>query len=148
VTVVRAARELLAAREDVWAFVAEPYHLADWWPGVTGVEPDRRGLAPGARWRLIAGPQAGGPLTAFLRPAQAAGTLLVLDVRAPERVHLQFVNDRIDAVLALAEAAPGRTLATLEVEGAWGRVNRALPRRALGRLHALVQTAADLGSPS
>ena len=34
-------------RADVWAFLAEPYHLSDWWPGITGVEPDRRGFAPG-----------------------------------------------------------------------------------------------------
>ena len=49
-----AARELLAPREDVWLFLAEPHHLSDWWPGVAGVTPDRRGLAPGARWKLHA----------------------------------------------------------------------------------------------
>ena len=47
-----AERELLAARADVWAFLAEPYHLADWWPGIPRVEPDRRGFAPGARWQV------------------------------------------------------------------------------------------------
>jgi uncharacterized protein YndB with AHSA1/START domain len=143
-TVVRATRELLAPRGDVWAYVAEPYHLSDWWPGVTGVEPDRRGLAPGARWRLLAGPQAAGPLGAFLRSPSTVGTLLVLEVREPERVRVQFVNERIDAVLTLEEAAPDRTLAALDVEGAWLRVNRALPRKALARLHALVQTAGPI----
>ena len=44
--------ELLAPRADVWAFLAEPYHLSDWWPGITGVDPDLRGFAPGARWRI------------------------------------------------------------------------------------------------
>ena len=34
---VEAARELLAPREDVWAFLAEPHHLADWWPGIAAV---------------------------------------------------------------------------------------------------------------
>jgi uncharacterized protein YndB with AHSA1/START domain len=144
VTVVGATRELLAPRADVWAFVAEPYHLSDWWPGVSGVEPDRRGLAPGARWKLITTPQSGSPLSAFLRPAAAGGTLLVIDVKAPERAHLQFVNERIDAVLTLEETAPDRTHATLDVEGAWLRINRALPRKALDRLHELVQTAASL----
>jgi uncharacterized protein YndB with AHSA1/START domain len=141
---VQASRELLAPRADVWGFIAEPYHLSDWWPGVTGVEPDRRGLAEGARWRLIAGPQSGGPLTAFLRPAQAAGMLLVLAVRPQELVRFQFVNDRVDAELRLAAAGPDRTRVTLLVDGPWLRVNRALPRRALARLHALVQTAASL----
>ena len=34
---------LLAPREEVWALVSEPFHLPDWWPAYTGVEPDRRG---------------------------------------------------------------------------------------------------------
>ena len=45
-----ASRELLAARDDVWSFIAEPHHFSDWWPGIGGVQPDRRGLAEGARW--------------------------------------------------------------------------------------------------
>ena len=49
---VEAARRLLAPREDVWAFLAEPHNLADWWPGIAAVEPDRRGLAAGARWQI------------------------------------------------------------------------------------------------
>ena len=47
-----ASRELLAPREDVWAFIAEPHHFPDWWPGIGGVQPDRRGLAEGARWAV------------------------------------------------------------------------------------------------
>jgi uncharacterized protein YndB with AHSA1/START domain len=30
-----AARELLASRADVWAFLSEPYNLPDWWPGTS-----------------------------------------------------------------------------------------------------------------
>ena len=63
---VAATRELLAPREEVWRFLVEPHHLPDWWPGVRGVHPDRRGLAPGARWQLTAGPQTGGLMGAFL----------------------------------------------------------------------------------
>ena len=44
---------LLAARSDVWSFLAEPHHLADWWPRIRGVQPDRRGFAPGARWGVM-----------------------------------------------------------------------------------------------
>ena len=47
-----ASLELLAPRADVWGFLAEPYHLSDWWPGITGVDPDLRGFAPGARWKV------------------------------------------------------------------------------------------------
>src|SRR6185437_4135025 len=47
-----ASRELLASRADVWGFLAEPYHLSDWWPGIAGIELDPRGFAPGARWKV------------------------------------------------------------------------------------------------
>jgi uncharacterized protein YndB with AHSA1/START domain len=141
---VAATRELLAPREDVWRFLAEPFHLADWWPGVHGVEPDRRGLAPGARWRLNAGPQTGGPLSALVRRPDAAGMLVVVEARANELVRLLFVDDRIEAELHLAPARDSRTRATLVIEGPWLRVNRSLPRRALSRLYDLCQTAADL----
>ena len=40
-------------REDAWALVSEPFHLPDWWPGYTGVEPDRRGLEENARWTVV-----------------------------------------------------------------------------------------------
>jgi uncharacterized protein YndB with AHSA1/START domain len=139
-----ATRELLASREDVWRFLAEPNHLSDWWPGVHGVQPDRRGLAPGARWQLSAGPQSGGLVGAFLRSPDAAGTLVVVEVRTNELVRLLFVDDRIEAELQLAPAGDGHTRATLAIEGPWLRVNRSLPRRALSRLYALCQTAAGL----
>jgi uncharacterized protein YndB with AHSA1/START domain len=141
---VAASRELLASREDVWRFLAEPFHLADWWPGVHGVRPDRRGLAPGARWQLSAGPQTGGLVGAFLRGPDAAGTLVVMEVQTNELVRLLFVDDRIEAELRLALARDGHTKATLVIEGPWLRVNRSLPRRALNRLHALCQTAEGL----
>jgi uncharacterized protein YndB with AHSA1/START domain len=141
---VPATRELLAPREDVWRFLAEPFHLSDWWPGVSGVQPDRRGLAPGARWQLLAGPQGGGAAAAFLRRPEAAGALVVLEVRAPELVRFLFVNDRIEAELRLDAPSANRTQATLVIDGPWLRVNRSLPRRALNRLYALCQTAAEL----
>ena len=50
---VQASRELLASRADVWKVLAEPYNLASWWPGIGGLEPDRRGFAAGARWHVV-----------------------------------------------------------------------------------------------
>jgi uncharacterized protein YndB with AHSA1/START domain len=141
---VAASRELLAPREEVWRFLAEPHHLSDWWPGVHGVHPDRRGLAPGARWQLTAGPQAGGLMGAFLRSPEAVGTLVVLDVRTNELVRLLFVDDRIEAEISLEAARDSHTRVTITIEGPWLRVNRSLPRRALNRLYSLCQTAADL----
>jgi uncharacterized protein YndB with AHSA1/START domain len=141
---VVASRELLAPREEVWKFLAEPHHLPDWWPGVRGVRPDRRGLAPGARWQLSSGPQAGGLIASFVRSPDAAGTVVVLDVRTNELVRLLFADDRIEAEIQLEAAPESHTRVTLAVEGPWLRINRSLPRRALNRLYALCQTAADL----
>ena len=81
---------------------------------------------------------------AFLRSPEAAGTLVVLDVRTNELVRLLFVDDRIEAELQLEPAPESRTRATLAIDGPWLRVNRSLPRRSLNRLHDLCQTAADL----
>ena len=134
-----ADRVLLAPIDDVWAFLAEPYNLPDWWPGVSGVEPDRRGVAPGARWRVVAADRP----SLFRRPL-AAGTLLVLDVRPPERLAFQLAADRLDAELTLRALDERRTQISLVVDGPWLiGLNRAFPRRALARLHALVRTGED-----
>jgi uncharacterized protein YndB with AHSA1/START domain len=137
---VYAQRELLASREDVWRFLAEPHHLADWWPGVTGVEPDRRGLAPAARWRIV-----GTGRPSLLRKPDAAGMLIVLDVAPPERLTWQFTADRVDVALELSVQSPDRTVATLRIEAPWfAGLRRSLPRRALNRLQALIQTTGEL----
>ena len=135
-----ASRELLASREDVWAFIAEPYHFSDWWPGIAGVTPDRRGLAPGARWQVH-----GVDRPTLLRRATSSGLLLVRAVETGRRVAWTLTGDHMDAELLLEEREPNRTVAVLEVEAPWlYGFSRALPRRALTRLHALCQTAADL----
>ena len=136
----QASRELLAAREDVWSFLAEPHHLPDWWPGVAAVDPDRRRLAPGARWTLRRGSRPG-----LLRRPAAADMLLIRDVEPPARISWHLTGDRLDAELRLEQVAPGRTRATLSVESPWLLgLRRTLPRDALSRLHALCQTAAEL----
>jgi uncharacterized protein YndB with AHSA1/START domain len=137
---VRAERELLASLEDAWGFVAEPYHLGDWWPGIAAVEPDHRGLAPGARWHVR-----GGDRPTLLRPRDRTGMLVVVAVEPPHRFHFRLLDDRLEAELILAPAAPDRTLATLTVAGPWFvGLRRSFPRTALWRLHALCQTAATL----
>jgi uncharacterized protein YndB with AHSA1/START domain len=131
-----ADRVLLAPLDDVWAFLAEPYNLADWWPGISGVEPDRRGLAPGARWKVIGPDQP----TYFRRP-QATGTLLVLDVQPRERLAFQLAGDHIDAELTLRAADEARTQVSLVIEGPWLiGLRRAFPRQALDRLHSLLRS--------
>ena len=134
-----AQRTLLASRTDTWDFLAEPHNLADWWPGIAGVQPDRRGLAPGGRWQVTA------PNTAsLLRRPNATGKLLVLAVEPLERIAFQLTGDRIDAELRLRAAETDRTEVTLTVSGPWlVGLNRRYAQHALARLYALLQPAAE-----
>jgi uncharacterized protein YndB with AHSA1/START domain len=135
-----AERELLAPRTDVWAFLAEPYNLPDWWPGIGGLQPDRRGLAPGARWQIV-----GENRPSLFRKPNMSGTLLVLAVEPYERFAFQLTGERLEAELRLSAPQPDRTVAQLAVSGpALVGLKRSMPDKALARLHALVQTAADL----
>jgi uncharacterized protein YndB with AHSA1/START domain len=135
-----ASRELLAPREDVWAFVSEPHRLTDWWPGVMGVQPDRRGFAAGARWAVV-----GDNRPSLLRRPNMSGALVVTAVEAPSRFAFHLTGERIDAELRLEAAGQGRTLAHVTVSGPVliGLRRARLPQQALARLHDLVQTAAD-----
>jgi len=140
---VEASQELLAPRADVWALLAEPYHLSDWWPGIHVVRPDRRGLAPGARWEIVGPPQ-----PTLFRGANATGLLVVQRVEPYEAVCWRLLTQRLEVELRLQAAGPERTVVTLSIEGPWrpevlGRPRR-LPREALNRLYALCQTAASL----
>ena len=135
-----ADRVLLAPLADVWAFLSEPYNLADWFPGVSGIEPDRRGLAPGARWKVI-GPNE----PSYFRRPQATGTLLIVDVVPQERIAFELTGDRISADLTLRALDVDRTEASLVVDGPWLiGLRRAFPRQALDRLHGLLRTSEEI----
>ena len=135
----RASRELLAPPEDVWQFLAEPRHLADWWPGLGGVEPDRRGVAVGGRWRVQRRE------ASLFRKAEAADTLLVTAADPTRRFAFEFVGARLRAELTLAPLGSTRTQAALTVDGPFFLgFSRSLPKNALARLHDLCQTAATI----
>jgi uncharacterized protein YndB with AHSA1/START domain len=134
-----ASRELLASRGDVWKVISEPYNLPDWWPEIGGVQPDRRGFAPGARWQVV-----GDNRPRFFRRPNMGGMLLVVAVEETARFAFLLTGDRLEVDLRLEERGEERTLATLSVNGpALIGLRRGLPQRALARLHALCQTAAD-----
>src|SRR4051812_12406060 len=97
-----ASRELLAPREDVWRFATDPYRVADWWPGVAGVRPDRLGLAPGARWQVRGQERPG-----LLRAGGAEGLLLVRRVEPPALFAFHLARERVDVELRLAESGGG-----------------------------------------
>jgi uncharacterized protein YndB with AHSA1/START domain len=136
---VAAKRELLAPPEDVWALLSEPHNLADWWPGIAAVHPDRRGMARGARWRLT---RSGQP-SLFRRPGSREG-LVVTDVRDRARLAFQLPEDRLDVEVTLEPHAHDRTVAEVVVRGPvlWGS-RRLVARKALGRIYDLCQTSAD-----
>ena len=136
---VEAEAELLAPRADVWAFLAEPFHLADWWPGISGVQPDRRGFAPGARWQV----QGSRWVNPFVGRRPSDQLLLVREIDEYERFGFHLLADRLDVEVRIRAAAADRTLVRVAVEGSWlVGARRALAQDAVERLHALVQTAA------
>jgi uncharacterized protein YndB with AHSA1/START domain len=145
-----AERTLLAPLDDVWAFLADPYRLADWWPGIRGVEPDRRGLAPGARWKIVGGDvMSGEPLRPvfgpgmFKRPS-AAGTLLVTDVVRGVRIAFQLVNEHISAEIELSTVDASRTGVAVTVDASWPAVRRSYAKDAVRRLYDILQTGAEI----
>ena len=139
---ITASRVLLASREDVWAIVAEPYHLPDWWPGYTGVEPDRRGLAEGARWTVLRSRTPG-----FLRKPRGKGLIVIQHVSPGEELTWLDLSQNVVAGLRLEDEGRG-TRATAFVDGPFWRLlaegARGLPRLAVARLYDLCQTATSL----
>jgi uncharacterized protein YndB with AHSA1/START domain len=140
--VITASRVLLASREDVWAIVAEPYHLPDWWPAYTGVEPDRRGLVAGARWTVLRSRTPG-----FLRKPRGKGLIVIQRVSPGEELAWLDLSQNVEAGLTLEDEGRG-TRATAFVDGPFWRLlaegARGLPRLAVARLYDLCQTAASL----
>jgi uncharacterized protein YndB with AHSA1/START domain len=130
-----ASRELLASRADVWAFLAEPYHLSDWWPGLTGVEPDRRGFAPGARWKVHSTVRG-----LLLGSRRVETTLLIREIEQYERWTWHLLAGRLDVEIRLKAIADDRTEVTVTTEHG----NASLAKNAVHRLYDLVQTAATL----
>jgi Polyketide cyclase / dehydrase and lipid transport len=140
---VEAERTLLAAPEEVWALLAEPYHLSDWWPGYSAVRPDRRGVSEGARWTVVRGLDPG-----FLRKPGGEGTIVIGPVNQLRSLAWRDIGQAFTAEIRVEPAADGLTRAAISLEAPWWRIYveglRDLPRRALVRLHDLCQTAASL----
>jgi uncharacterized protein YndB with AHSA1/START domain len=140
--VITASRVLLASREDVWAIVAEPYHLPDWWPAYSGVEPDRRGLAGGARWTVLRSRTPG-----LLRKPRGKGLIVIQRVSPGEELAWLDLSQNVEAGIRLEDEGRG-TRATAFVDGPLWRLlaegARGLPRLAVARLYDLCQTATSL----
>jgi uncharacterized protein YndB with AHSA1/START domain len=137
-----ATRQLLAPREDVWALLAQPYHLSDWWPGYTAIRPDRRGLAAGARWTVVRSDTAG-----LLRRPGGEGMIVIESVEPTLGLAWRDLQQAFRAAISIA-TVDGASQATLTLDAPWWRLVveglRNMPERALGRLHELCQTADSL----
>jgi uncharacterized protein YndB with AHSA1/START domain len=125
-----ATTELLASRTDVWAFLAEPYHLSDWWPGITGVEPDRRGFAPGARWKVLATKR-----NVLVGPRPVETMLVIREIDEYERWTWHLLQPATEVEIRLRSVDGERTAVTVST-------SRGSARAAVQRLYELVQTAA------
>jgi uncharacterized protein YndB with AHSA1/START domain len=138
---VKSERDLLASPREVWALLAEPRHLSDWWPGYRSIRPDRRGLEVGARWEVVRS-QAG-----LLRRPGEEGLVAITTVEQNRRLAWHDVQQRFTATVAI-EGEDSQTRARVTVEAPWWRIPveglRLAPQEALSRLHALCQTAAGL----
>jgi hypothetical protein len=122
--------ELLAPRADVWGFLAEPYHLSDWWPGITGVEPDRRGFAPGARWKVHATKR-----NVFVGRRSVETMLLIREIDPFERWTWHLLKPATDVEIRLRSVSEDRTEVTVSGGDA---------TQAVKRLYDLIQTAATV----
>ena len=115
---IDAQTELLATRPEVWALLAEPQHLADWWPAYASIRPDRRGLVEGARWEVARGGSIG-----LLRRPESEGIIVITAVEPERRLAWHDVQQRFTAELLLEPAADGMTRATLTIDSPGARRN-------------------------
>ena len=154
-----ATRELLAPRDDVWAFVSAADRLPDWWPGIVGAQDD------GATWMIegderpglgsYAGGSAPGP--------EGRSETVAVEKNAPGFLRLSFQQTGYELELALEATAPNRTTATLtlanetahhslfgrlgeaaeEVVLSGGGSHQTLAESLLEHIYELCQTGAD-----
>ena len=99
---------------------------------VLRIESDRRGFAPGARWKVRLQTQ-----NIFTGRRQRETMLIVGEIAQFERWTWHLLSEKLDVELRLQALAAERTLVTCTTSG-----RRRLPEPALQRLYDLVQTAA------
>ncbi|HVF78685.1 MAG TPA: SRPBCC family protein [Solirubrobacteraceae bacterium] len=88
---VRRSRTLRATPDEVWAIVADPYHLPRWWPRVTRVE----GVEDHAFTQVLTTPK-GVPVRADFHVVESSAP-------AVRRWSQQLVNTPFERVLAESE---------------------------------------------
>jgi hypothetical protein len=137
------ASEILpVSRAEAWALIAEPYHLPDWWPGYTGVEPDRRGLEENARWTVVRGSRPG-----FMRKPRGTGLILIRRVQPGSELTWHDLAQKLDMGVRLEDAGRQTKVTAWAAGPAWrlyAEGARSLPTKAAARLRDLCDTASVL----
>ena len=160
----RRARAARARARTSGRFLAEPHHLADWWPGIVGVEPDRRGFATGASAGRSPGPRTQTRPRRLRRPSaveRPQRTLGDRDARRHARSSRSSAGPGSSSAGGKACAScdrstprcassrpPGpdaRSASTVSTPALfrWTTSDERTARTAAGRLYDLVQTAAS-----
>jgi hypothetical protein len=104
-----ATKELLAPRDDVWAFVSAAGRLADWWPGIFAAQDN------GVTWTIEGEEREG--LARVADPGDNERTESVaVEKSPPGLLRLRFDRSGYDVQLSLAASASNRTQAALTIE--------------------------------
>jgi len=114
------SRTLAAAQQDVWAVIADPHHLARWWPRVTRVE-----AIESTRFTEVLMTAKGKPVRADFTIVEAQEPHLARWRQDLEGTPFARVLAEAETELRLAPAPDGGTEVTLAVsETAHGMSNR------------------------
>jgi uncharacterized protein YndB with AHSA1/START domain len=106
-----ATRELLAPREDVWAFVSTAGRLPDWWPGIRGVQDDGDTWTIEGDERPGLGSAAGGTASEY----EGRHETVTVEKQAPTLLRLSFEDTGYRLELVLEATASNRTTATVTI---------------------------------
>jgi uncharacterized protein YndB with AHSA1/START domain len=150
-----ATRELLASRNDVWAFISTAGRLPDWWPGILGVQDNGDTWTIEGDERPGLGTHAGGTTSEYEGRRETVG----LQKEPPSRLRLTFEDTGYVLEVVLEATAANRTAATVSIindnahEGLLERVEEmafsgggpthALAESLLEHLYELCQTGED-----
>jgi uncharacterized protein YndB with AHSA1/START domain len=103
-----AEKELLAPRDDVWAFISDAGRLADWWPGIFAAQEQ------GSTW-TVEGDEREGLTEVADRGDHERKETVDVEKAAPGTLRLRFPRSGYEATLSLASTARNRTGATLSI---------------------------------
>ena len=110
--ITRRTRTLAAPRDEIWALVADPYHLPRWWPKVERVE----GVTDEGWTTVLRAERSGRTLRADFSLTASEPPRLRAWRQEIEGTPFESVVSSVEVELALEEAGPAATTATLTLD--------------------------------